>query len=166
MPDIHHALLINAPAEIVYKALTSQEGLSAWWTPQTTAEPELNSVARFTFGSGYFKEMRITNLTPDKRVEWICIAGAEEWIGTTLSFQLENANRETLLTAHPELTDQIEQQSGGNGTVLIFHHDDWKAYTPMYAECNYTWGRFLMSIKLFCETGKGLPWPNQHRNLW
>ncbi|MGN6494962.1 MAG: SRPBCC family protein [Agriterribacter sp.] len=163
MPDIHHELLINASAETVYKALVTQEGLSAWWTPQTEAEPEINSIARFTFGSGYFKEMRIINLAPNNQVEWICIAGAEEWVGTTISFQLESADRETLLRSHPELTDQVQQQDGGYGTVLIFCHNDWKGYTPMYAECNYTWGRFLRSLKLFCETGKALPWPNQHK---
>ena len=36
-------------------------------------------------------------------------------------------------------------------------------YTNMYAECNYTWGQFLRSLKLLCETGKGRPYPYQHR---
>lgn len=42
-------------------------------------------------------------------------------------------------------------------TWLVFHHDDWKDYTPMFAECSYTWGQFLRSLNLFCETGKGRP---------
>jgi uncharacterized protein YndB with AHSA1/START domain len=164
MPNIRHEVLIGAPAEKIYSAITSQEGLSAWWTPDTKANSERNSVARFAFGPAYFKEMKIAELRPSGQVKWICTAGADEWIGTTISFELQPGDKETLLTSHPEAKDQIQQQRNGNkGTLLIFHHDDWKEYTPMFAECNYTWGQFLRSLKLLCETGQGRPWPNQHR---
>jgi uncharacterized protein YndB with AHSA1/START domain len=162
MPNIHHEILIGAPAEKIYSAITRPEGLSAWWTPGTNAKPELGSVARFPFGPEYFKEMKIAALKPSEQVKWNCIAGAEEWIGTTLSFKLHSGDKRTLLNSHPELRDQIEQQKDDKGTLLIFHHNDWKGYTPMFAECNYTWGQFLRSLKLLCETGKGRPWPNQH----
>jgi len=166
MPNIRHEILIGASAEKVYEAITSQEGLSAWWTPGTKAEHEDNSIARFRFGPEYFKEMKITELKPSLRVKWVCIAGAEEWIGTTIFFELQSGDRKTLLDSHPELQDQLQQQlDGGKTTLVIFHHDDWKDYTSMFAECNYTWARFLRSLKLLCETGKGRPWPNQHRTL-
>lgn len=70
---------------------------------------------------------------------------------------------ELLKTYGLEVRDQIQQQKKGEKvTLLIFHHDDWREYTPMFAECSYTWAQFLKSLKLFCETGKGRPWPNQH----
>ena len=163
MPNIRHELLIAATAEKIYSAITSQEGLSAWWTPGAKAKPELNSIARFGFGPEYFKEMKITELKPSRQVKWNCIAGAEEWIGTTLSFKLQPGDKGTLLNSHPELEDAIQQVRNDKATVLIFHHDDWKEYTPMFAECSYTWGQFLRSLKLLCETGQGTPWPNQHR---
>ena len=163
MPNIRHELLIEAPAEKIYDAITTQDGLSAWWTP-TNAKPERNSVAHFAFGAEYFKEMKITELKPSSLVQWICIAGADEWIGTTISFELHPGDKGTLLKLHPELKDQIQQQGDfEQATVLIFHHDDWKEHTPMFGECNYTWSQFLRSLKLLCETGKGHPWPNQHR---
>lgn len=163
MPNIHQELLIGASAEKVYDALTSQEGLSAWWTPATSATPELYSIARFPFGPDYFKEMKIVELKPSEQVKWSCIAGADEWIGTTISFKLQAGDKDALLKVRPGLRDQIQQQKGfDKGTLLIFHHDDWKEYTSMFAECSYTWGRFLRSLKLLCETGKGHPWPNQH----
>ncbi len=163
MPNIHHALLIGAPAEKVYSAITSQEGLSGWWTPDTKAKAELNTVARFPFGPDYFKEMKITELKPFELVKWNCIKGADEWIGTTISFWLLPGDKKTLLNSHSEMKGQIEQQRNDEETLLIFHHDDWKEYTPMFAECSYTWAQFLRSLKLWCETGKGRPWPNQHR---
>jgi uncharacterized protein YndB with AHSA1/START domain len=163
MPNIRHEVLIAAGAEEVYNAVTSQKGLSAWWTPDVKANPDLNSIARFGFGTVYFKEMRITGLQPFKKVEWLCITGADEWVGTAISFELQSGDKDVLLKDRPELTGQIEQQEKREGTLVIFHHDNWKEYTPMFSECNYTWAIFLRSLKLLCETGKGRPWPDQHR---
>lgn len=164
MPNIRHALLIGVPAENVYGASTTQEGLSAWWTSEVNAKLERDSIARFAFGPDYFKEMKITELEPSKHVKWICITGVDEWVGTSISFKLEAGDRESLLQAHPEAEDQIEQQGNRDQqTFLTLSHDDWKGYTPMFAECSYTWGRFLRSLKLLCEAGTGRPWPHQHR---
>jgi len=163
MPNIRHEVLIGVPADHVFKAITTQQGLSGWWTPGVQAEPARDSVARFPFGPTYFKEMRITNLEPSKQLNWTCITGCDEWVGTTLSFELLPGSKDTLSRSRPELSDQIQQQTHADGTLLVLQHDGWKDYTPMFAECNYTWGQFLRSLKLLCETGKGRPWPHQHR---
>ena len=163
MPNIRHEVLIGAPADHVFKAITSQQGLSAWWTPDATAEPALNSVARFPFGPTYFKEMKITKLEPSIQLNWACITGCDEWVGTTLSFELLSGDKGTLSKSRAELYDQLQQLKHDAGTLLVFSHDGWREYTPMFAECNYTWGQFLRSLKLFCETGTGRPWPQQHR---
>ncbi|WP_300601217.1 SRPBCC domain-containing protein [Niabella sp.] len=164
MPTIHQAVLIGASATTVYDAVTSKEGLSAWWTPHATADPEQGSIARFPFGDGYFKEMKITVLKPLEEVHWICIAGADEWIGTYISFMLYTGSKHTLLKAYPEIRGQAEQlEQDAPATLLIFRHTDWKKDSLMFAECSYTWGQFLRSLKLYCETGTGRPWPYQHR---
>ncbi|HYG00804.1 MAG TPA: SRPBCC domain-containing protein [Chryseosolibacter sp.] len=163
MPNIHHAVVIVADAEKVYRAITSEEGLSAWWTPYTKATPEPGSISRFNFGQDYFKEMKITEMTPNEHVQWACLKGADEWIGTTISFILNEGDKKDLLYLHPEATDQILQNvKDGNATLLTMHHGNWRQYSPMFAECNYTWGQFLRSLKLYCETGNGQPWPGQH----
>jgi len=166
MPGIHQALLIGTPVEKVYNAITTPEGLSAWWTPDTKTTAALRSVARFPFGLNYFKEMEITALKPFELVKWKCVKGAEEWIDTNITFSIMPFDKKSLKTSHPEMQGQIEQQKNDEGTFLIFQHDDWKEYTLMFAECSYTWGQFLRSLKLFCETGKGNPWPNQHQTLY
>lgn len=162
MPNIRHTLLIGAPAEEVYDAIASQKGLSAWWTPEVKAKPELQSIAHFAFGPDYFKEMQITELQPPRLITWRCITGVDEWVGTTISFGLEAGRRDDLLQAHPEAEDQVKQLRSDTQTLLNFSQDNWREYTPMFAECNYTWGRFLGSLKSLCETGKGRPWPRQH----
>lgn len=165
MKSICQQVLIGAPAEKVYRALTTQEGLAGWWTPDATAQPSQGSVARFPFGPNYFKEMKVTELTPSALVKWDCIAGADEWIGTTVSFRLEYGELGTLSKSHPEMGDQVFQlKNSDKGTLLTLQHDGWNDYTPMFAECSYTWAQFLKSIKLLCETGKGRPWPYQHQS--
>jgi uncharacterized protein YndB with AHSA1/START domain len=142
MPDIRHKLFIKTPVEKVYEAATTQEGLSGWWCLDTKAKPELGSIARFTFSPEYFKEMKITELKPPQSVKWACIAGYPEWIGTSISFEFKADNK---------------------GAILFFNHADWKDYTEEFAECSYNWALFLRSLRLLCETGKGLPSPNQHQ---
>jgi uncharacterized protein YndB with AHSA1/START domain len=142
MKSIYHKLLIEAPGEIVYEALTTQEGLSGWWTPDTKAKPEAGSMATFAFGPGYFKEMEIVELKPSRKVKWHCRKGYEPWIGTSIVFELRPHD---------------------NGTSLFFHHDGWNQYTDGFATCSYDWAIFLRSLKFLCETGKGLPYPNHHK---
>jgi len=163
MPSIRHEVLIGAPAETVYHALTSQHGLAGWWTPDVSATADLGSVARFGFGPSYYKEMRITELLAGRLVQWTCIEGADEWKGTAISFELRPGTKQTLSITRPELADQLRQStSQDGGTLLIFRHDKWRADTPMLAECSYTWARFLGSLKSLCEVGTGRPWPHQH----
>ncbi|MFD2888502.1 SRPBCC family protein [Chitinophaga cymbidii] len=166
MAGIYHQLMIGAPPERIYQAITTREGLAGWWTPDAEAKPQPGSIARFPFGSGYFKEMKVIELKPFELVKWDCIAGADEWIGTTLSFTLESGDPVTLLAFHPEMGDQMRQlKNSDKATLLTLKHDNWKDYTPMFAECSYTWARFLRSLKLLCETGKGRPWPHQHQTV-
>ena len=162
MPEIHQKLFIGAGAEKIYAALTRQEGLAAWWTPGAETSAAEDLIARFPFGNGYFKEMKITGIRPPKSVQWLCMAGSEEWMGTRLFFELEHGDKRDLLASQPEMQDQLEQHGADEGTLLTFRHEGWKEYSAMFAECSYTWGRFLNSLKLFCETGVGRPWPSQH----
>ena len=136
MPDIIHLVTINTSVSKVYKAITEKEGLSGWWTKDNTAKPEINSIAEFNFGKKYRNEMRIIELLPDKRVVWKCEQGDPEWIGTTLTFDLEDK---------------------GDKTILRFGHKNWREATDFFASCNYQWGWYMTSLKNYCETGKGNP---------
>ncbi len=135
MPEIRHNLIIKTNPEKVYEAITTQEGLANWWAKQTIAKPEVGFVNIFTFGT-FRNEMKITILNPNKKVEWKCINSIDEWIDTNILFELEEKEGHTLLR---------------------FTHSGWRAVTDTFAGCNYDWGRFMTSLKLFCETGTGTP---------
>ena len=78
----------SSSANAVYQALTTVEGLSGWWTTTTEGTSDIGGVLRFRFGNGGF-DMKVLELHPARRVLWQVIDGPEEWLGTTISFDLE-----------------------------------------------------------------------------
>jgi len=134
MPSIKHYLLIKTPPDKVYKALISTEGLRGWWTTEAKADEHIGGIAEFKFGDRYHNKMKIVKLVPNKLVEWECIKGDKEWIGTHFVFDLEEKEGDT---------------------ILRFIHANWKDETDFFASCNYHWGYYLRSLKLYCETGSG-----------
>ena len=136
MAEIKHFLSIKASSEKVYRAITEQEGLASWWTRETIAKPQIGSIAEFKFGDRYHNKMRIIRLESQKIVEWECLMGDKEWIGTTFRFEL--------------IPDK-------ENTNLRFTHGKWKEMTDFFASCNFQWGHYMRSLKHYCETGKGEP---------
>jgi uncharacterized protein YndB with AHSA1/START domain len=136
MEAIKHNLTIKTTADKIFHALTNEEGLKGWWAKDTTAKPEVGFVNVFTFGSKYRNEMKVTKIVPNKKVEWQCINSVEEWVNTTLSFDLEEKDGKT---------------------ILRFRHSSWAAATDFFAHCSYDWAIFMRSLKLLCETGTGTP---------
>ncbi|RKY94615.1 MAG: SRPBCC domain-containing protein [Ignavibacteriae bacterium] len=139
MPGIKHYLLIKALPEKVYKALTSTEGLKGWWTLEAKTDEKVGGVAEFIFGDRYHNKMKIVELVQNKKVEWECIKGDKEWIGTNFVFSLDEKDGDI---------------------ILRFTHRNWKEETDFFASCNYNWGYYLQSLKLYCETGRGTPFPS------
>jgi uncharacterized protein YndB with AHSA1/START domain len=135
MADIKMKLTIKAAPGKVYDAISTQEGIANWWCKNTIAKPEIGFMNVFTFGK-IRNEFEVMDLKPGKRVEWKGINSIDEWIGTHVSFDLE--------------------EKEGN-TILRFAHSDWKAMTETYAVCTYDWSRFITSLKSLCETGVGTP---------
>jgi ribosomal-protein-alanine N-acetyltransferase len=136
LAELRHLVAIDAPVSAVYRALTEQAGLAGWWTTAVVAEPRVGSVAEFDFGDRYHNEMRVAALDRDARVEWHCLDGDDEWIGTSLVFSL---------------------QPDDGGTIVRLTHGGWRAETDFFAACNSNWGFYMRSLKSFCETGEGDP---------
>lgn len=136
MSDMRHMLLIDAPIDRVYRAVTEEEGLAGWWTVQVKAAPEAGSIANFKFGDRYRTAMRIVALEEPRRIEWECVEGDEEWVGTRIVIALEKQ---------------------GDQTLVRFTHGGWREATDFFASCNYNWGYYLTSLKSYCETGEGTP---------
>jgi uncharacterized protein YndB with AHSA1/START domain len=140
MPDILHRVGIKSSSpKDTYKALTTCEGLSAWWTDNTKGENKVGGVLKFRFGERGGFDMKVLELKPSQRVLWQVIDGPEEWIGTKVSFDLKQ---------------------DGDYTIVLFKHEGWKEPVEFMHHCSSKWGIFLMSLKSLLESGNGAPYPN------
>jgi uncharacterized protein YndB with AHSA1/START domain len=140
MPDIRHRVAVSAPLERVYEAVATTEGLSRWWTRDgVRGESGEGSRLEFFFGQPEpAAVMEVTRLRADGHVSWTCVGGAEEWVGTTLTFDLTPAD---------------------DGTVVLFTHAGWRSPSEFMAHCSARWAYFLLSLKSYQETGTGTPFP-------
>ena len=141
MPDIRHRVCISAPPEDVYQAVTTREGLSDWWT-RDGVQGDSSQGSRLEF---FFDQpepaavMEVTQLSPNERVDWSCVAGADEWVGTDVAFELAR---------------------DGDGTAVLFTHAGWRSPSEFMAHCSARWAYFLLSLKRLTETGAGTPFPD------
>jgi uncharacterized protein YndB with AHSA1/START domain len=143
MVDIIHRIGINASASEVYKALTSLEGLSRWWTEEVSGDDNKDGKIEFIFRSetGDIKGkmvMEVKELNPEKDVTWRCIDGPAEWVGTDITFQLSRQD---------------------NQTIILFGHRNWREAVEFTYHCSMKWAVFLLSLREYVETGKGKPSP-------
>lgn len=144
MANILHRVGIKSSLESVYRALSTREGLAAWWTTKTRGESAVGGRLKFRFCDtsgtelGGF-DMKVLDLTPARKVLWQVVDGPEEWIGTSISFELKQE---------------------GDYTVVLFKHMGWKEPVEFMYHCSTKWAVFLLSLKSLLETGHGSPSPH------
>ena len=85
-----HQVNVKATPETIYKAISTTEGLGAFWTSESKAEPKVGSIASFGFG-GPTQRMRVDELVPGKRVKWTGLADFPNWGETTVSWDISPA---------------------------------------------------------------------------
>jgi hypothetical protein len=134
MADILHRVGINAPADKVFEALSSIEGLRHWWVGETSGGTAIGNTIDFGFCQMEVVESKLGSL-----VHWKCTKGPNEWIWTEVFFRLEWKR------------DQ---------TFVIFKHANWKEPVEFMHHCSTKWATFLLSLKNYLETGHGHPTPN------
>lgn len=139
MHSIHHRVGIKAPAEAVYNALTTNEGLATWWTTDTTGAGDVGSTIAFRFNGGG-PDFTVVQLLPNELVRWKHsgeIPGP--WVGTEIQFHL-----------------QLEREQ----TFVRFSHSGWQDASDFMAHCSTKWAVFLLSLKESLEGEKGRPFPD------
>jgi len=149
--NLDHEVWINAPVATVYQAISSAEGLSAWWAPHTATETDAGLVFAHHPGPEHGEvQMKVVELEPDRRVELEVVSThpksspASAWTGTHLVFEIserENPGASRGVTdASPHLT------------VLDFRHSGWDESSEYLGFCNFAWGQVLMALQQWCES--------------
>ncbi|MDT0274612.1 SRPBCC family protein [Blastococcus goldschmidtiae] len=142
MADILHRVGVeHSSPQRVYDALTTLDGLSGWWVEKTTGDTGRGGVVEFRFGPGGI-DMEVAELDPGRLVRWDVVDGPQEWIGTSVQWDI---------------------RQDGDWTIVLFRHEGWREPVEFMHHCSTKWATFLMSLKELLETGTGAPDPRDVR---
>lgn len=133
MPDIKHAILIDAPTERVFPLVSSAQGFRQWWAADVMENGEEVDLGFFNRTTLY--SLKPVCLTAPEAAEWFCQTG-KEWEGTKLLFELSTRDKQT---------------------ALRFTHAGWQAETDYFISCTTTWGELMFRIKSAAEGKKPGP---------
>ena len=134
MKEIIHSLEVEAPVASVEEALTTERGLSRWWTAGVAVVDDRIS---FTFEKGFNPVMRVDHHEAGKLVAWAPESGAEPWMGSTIRFELG-------------------ERDGRTG-ILFRHRYGQDLPDEMFGVFNFNWAYYLESLRQLCEEGTGKP---------
>ena len=137
MKTIIHTVHIHATPEEVYSALTTEKGLTGWWSTRATLHPGEGGIIQFVFVGDFHPHMKQMTLRESSVVEWRCIAGHANWQDNTFTFTLRKVAGETSLRFVQEYAQELDNDT--------------------YGTYNFNWGCYLNSLKGLCEHGAGTP---------
>jgi uncharacterized protein YndB with AHSA1/START domain len=137
MTDILHDLPIRASAAAVFDMATVPAKLDEWWTMTSGGQPDVGSTYRLFFGDAYDWRARVAACDPGKHFELELTDALPDWIGTRVSFTLEES---------------------GNLTLLRFAHTGWADTTEHYRVSNCCWAMYLRILRRHLEHGERVPY--------
>ena len=127
MPDILYSFPIAAAAERVYAAVSTAEGLDAWWT--LAAGVDGGSYA-LGFGPEYEWRAEVVEREPFM----LRMTGADDdWRGTVVGFRFSERD---------------------GVTWVEFSHTGWAEANAHYRVTAFCWAMYLRLLKRYCETGE------------
>ncbi len=125
---------INASRDKVFEAISTLKGLSNWWTTQVTGSAEPGGSLQFDFGDFKGPKMKVVDQDAGNKLVWECPGSEHGWLGNTFTFLLDENDGKTRVR---------------------FSHYGWEAQDDFYASCCFSWGRYLESLRQYCQTGRG-----------
>jgi uncharacterized protein YndB with AHSA1/START domain len=135
--DYEATAQVSASIDMVYDALTTIDGLSAWWT-QASGDAGPGGVITFHFGPDSKAVMKVEAAERGTGVRWLtteCML--EDWVGTSQHWELR---------ALPD-----------GGTEIHFRHAGLTPKLPCYGQCKSGWDHYVPSLATYVETGTGNP---------
>jgi uncharacterized protein YndB with AHSA1/START domain len=132
--SIKHLFHINASRQKVFEAISTLNGLSNWWTTKTTGSDAVGGIIQFRFGEMGGPDMKVTEAKPNEKLSWECVVSPHGWVGHTFIFALDDNDGKTRVR---------------------FSHNGWTEQDDFYSICSFTWGRYMESLRQYCQTGNG-----------
>lgn len=140
MNQIRHRVGIQAPIHDVYLATHQPSKLQSWWATEATGSAAAGSQVELVFPGFPNHVWEIAELADDERVRLKLLQGPEPWQGSELCFEFHASSEQVFMT--------LTHTTGPNTPEAAFQYFCTK------------WPMFLVSLKLYLETGSGMPYPN------
>ncbi len=137
MADILHDFWIAAPADRVYRGISTPAGLDQWWTKQSSGKPTEGSEYELGFGPGYDWRATVSRSVPNQSFELQMTRADADWAGTRVGFELT---------------------AGKEGTQVRFHHTGWPVLNEHHRISCYCWAMYLRILKRHLEHGETVPY--------
>lgn len=136
--DFRSTKTFAAAPDAVFSALTDIDALTGWWTP-AGGGADVGETLRFLMGDQEVV-MRVEEADRPLRVRWSVLVcePAPDWVGTSITFDLEPV---------------------GAGTELRFHHHGLHPGLECFGTCQAGWTHFLASLVDYVDRGAGSPNP-------
>jgi uncharacterized protein YndB with AHSA1/START domain len=137
MPDIAMQVDLGASPDVVYRALTTSDGVAGWWTTRNETHGTVGQVDRMWFPDAPMAwELRVDEAVPGKLLARHCVGGPPPWIGTDVRFTLEAAD---------------------GGTRVVFDHTGFAALDEHFRIVTMGWAQMLLRLKRYAESGEPAP---------
>ena len=135
--NIRHMLFIDAPRRKVFEAVSTVEGFKKWWTVKTMGEEKIGGILTFGFTPGVNAKFKVSRKKIHELIELVYHGRKEDdWFNTKIIIRLTTENAKT---------------------KVDFNHNGYSNADEFYGQCNFSWAKYLQSLKSFCETGEGKP---------
>lgn len=137
MPDILQDLPIRAASEALFRAISTPQGLDAWWTGTSYGEARLGAEFKLGFGPEYDWRAQVTRCAPNVEFELQLTRADADWTGTRVGFLIEPR---------------------GDLIWLRFHHTGWPTANEHYRISCHCWAAYLRILRRFLEQGELVPY--------
>ena len=134
--SIEKELYIEAPPEVVWRALTEAAELTRWFPVEAAVEPGEGGTIRLSWGEGAEGTARIHLWDPERSVGW------REQYGSVV------------------LAVEYHIEAKGGGTVLRLVHSGFAAtadWDEQFHMVDGGWSYFLENLRLYLERHRGVP---------
>jgi uncharacterized protein YndB with AHSA1/START domain len=135
MADLFHLIQVDGTtADAAYTALTTQDGITGWWTSRAEVSADQLSM-RFPDAPMTW-DMNVVKADRPAQVDWKCFGGPPAWIGTHVTWAIEPTDA---------------------GVTVRLDHTGFAAVDDMFRIVTGGWAHLLTSLKAYLETGRRKP---------
>jgi uncharacterized protein YndB with AHSA1/START domain len=130
---IEQSIVLDAPRDDVFRALTDADALNSWWTTSARSDPRPGGAFVYDWefedaSRNHRQQGEYIDVEPGRAISYPWAAGGE----TTVSFRLADAD---------------------GGTEVKLTHSGFSADDEVYANHDGGWGHFLANLKSVLEGG-------------